>query len=197
MGLLRRAISRFLSPVYRIMPPVMLYGFRRHDGIPSPGFRKGSTTFIDHPECFKPGRGVYIGHHNYLEASRGLVLGDYCQVTNFVTITTHSSHLAMLLQGPDYGKYGLEGYQTGEVVIGSYTFLGPYSLIAPGSVLGKGTIVTAYAHVKGNYPDFAVLAGNPAKVIGDSREWVRTKSNASEPALQRFEKWLSENSGIE
>jgi acetyltransferase-like isoleucine patch superfamily enzyme len=40
----------------------------------------------------------------------------------------------------------------------------------PSTKIGKGSLIAAYSYVKGEFPDFAIIAGNPAKVIGDTRE---------------------------
>jgi acetyltransferase-like isoleucine patch superfamily enzyme len=39
----------------------------------------------------------------------------------------------------------------------------------PNTTIGKGCIVNAYSYVKGDFPDFSIIAGNPAKIIGDTR----------------------------
>jgi acetyltransferase-like isoleucine patch superfamily enzyme len=39
----------------------------------------------------------------------------------------------------------------------------------PGSSIGKGCIVSAFSYVNGVFPDFSVIAGNPAVVTGDTR----------------------------
>jgi acetyltransferase-like isoleucine patch superfamily enzyme len=37
--------------------------------------------------------------------------------------------------------------------------------------LGKGCLVGAYSYVQaGEYPDFSILKGNPAKIVGDTRD---------------------------
>ena len=55
--------------------------------------------------------------------------------------------------------------------------LGPHSTIEAGSTLGHGTLVAAHSRVRGQFPDFAVLSGSPARVVGDVREaderWLR------------------------
>jgi acetyltransferase-like isoleucine patch superfamily enzyme len=56
------------------------------------------------------------------------------------------------------------------VVIGAYSYIGPHSLVEAGTRLGRGTLVAAYSRVRGEFADFAVLAGNPAQVVGDTRE---------------------------
>ncbi|MCH2242582.1 MAG: hypothetical protein MK041_11795, partial [Aquabacterium sp.] len=41
--------------------------------------------------------------------------------------------------------------------------------IAPGAHIGRGVLVQAYSYVRGEVPDFAIVAGQPARVVGDTR----------------------------
>jgi acetyltransferase-like isoleucine patch superfamily enzyme len=66
------------------------------------------------------------------------------------------------------------GYERGSIEIGEFTFVGPFSVIMPSTKIGKGCVVAAHSYVKGDFPDYSVIAGNPAKVVGD----VREKDNA-------------------
>jgi acetyltransferase-like isoleucine patch superfamily enzyme len=114
---------------------------------------------------------VYIGPFNYLEASGGLVIGEGVQITSHVTIVTHSSHRTQRLLGRRFVDSGGErpGWIGGPVEIGPYSFIGPHSLIEANTRLGRGTLVCAGSFVRGDYPDFAVLEGRPARVVGDTR----------------------------
>ena len=81
------------------------------------------------------------------------------------------------------------GWVAGPVVIGPYCFIGPHSLIEAGSRLGRGCIVRAGSVLRGDYPAFSVIAGNPAAVLGDSRdadaEWL-----AERPELRpHYQAW--------
>jgi acetyltransferase-like isoleucine patch superfamily enzyme len=51
------------------------------------------------------------------------------------------------------------------VEIGSGSWLGAGAVILPGTRLGRNTVVGAGAVVRGEFPDHAVLAGVPAKLI--------------------------------
>ena len=42
-------------------------------------------------------------------------------------------------------------------------------MLLPGTCLGNGVIVGANAVVKGTFPDGAILAGNPARIVGDNK----------------------------
>ncbi|MBT1166995.1 acyltransferase [Bifidobacterium simiarum] len=64
-----------------------------------------------------------------------------------------------------------------ETVIGQDCFIGYGAVILPGTHLGKQCIVGANAVVSGDFPDYSVIAGVPAKVIkhydAESKQWVR------------------------
>jgi acetyltransferase-like isoleucine patch superfamily enzyme len=36
----------------------------------------------------------------------------------------------------------------------------------PGTRIGKGCIVQAHSYVQGDFPDFSIIGGSPAKVLG-------------------------------
>lgn len=132
--------------------------------------RISNSTFIDHASKLNISDNVYIGHHNFIEASNGVTIGEGCQLTNFITITSHSSHDSIRLYGASKIEGEPIGYQKGPVEIGKFTYVGPYSTIMPNTKIGKGSIISAYSYVSGIFPDFAILQGNPAKIIGDTRE---------------------------
>jgi acetyltransferase-like isoleucine patch superfamily enzyme len=137
-----------------------------------PHTRIAPSSCIEHEDRLVLGDHVYIGPFNWIEASAGITLEEGVQITSHVVITTHSSHRAMRLLGRDYASWrggDMPGRIAGPVHIGAYTFIGPHSLIEAGSRLGRGTLVCAGSFVRGEYPEFAVLEGRPARVVGDTR----------------------------
>ncbi len=150
--------------------PLMISPFIGNEGKAITNTSVSNSTFIDHPQNLTLGERVYIGHHNFLEASHGLTIEEGCQITTFVTITTHSSHQSIRLYGRSYAGAEMIAYVKGPIRIGKYTFVGPHSTIVPNTTIGKGCLIAAYSYVQGDFPDFSILAGNPAKVIGDTRD---------------------------
>jgi len=152
----------------------------------------GNSTFIDYPQKLHISNHTYIGHHNFIEASHGIEIGEGCQITDFVSITTHSSHISIRLYGAQlpFHKNHI-AYVTGSIKIGKYTFIGPHTVIMPQTVIGKGCIVTAYSYVKGNFPDFSIISGNPAKVVGDTRTMDKVFLDEN-PHLKEFYKAWSD-----
>lgn len=176
---------------YYITSPRMVLGYLRYDGTNLAKTRISNTVSIINPEKFMVADNVFIGHYNFIDASNSITLGEGCQVTNFISILTHSSHIAIRL----YGKYYIENngkhnaYIKGKVCIGSYTFIGPHSVIMPATTIGKGSLIAAYSLVSGEFPDFAVIAGNPAKVVGDTREIDQAYLNKYPELQDYYKQW--------
>jgi acetyltransferase-like isoleucine patch superfamily enzyme len=133
--------------------------------------RMSNTTALQGEENLVLEEMVFIGHFNFIDATYGLEIGEGTQITNYVSILTHSSHNAVRLYGRDYIKVAQKkAYNQGAVRIGKYAYIGPHSVIMPKTNIGKGSLVGAYSYVKGDYPDFAIITGNPGRVVGDTRK---------------------------
>jgi len=106
-----------------------------------------------------------------LDASNGIKIGEGCQIGAWVGIFTHGSHIAIRLLGKNYIQFNRHeriGYQRGAVEIGDYTFIGASSLILPSVTIGKGCLIAAGTIVTESIPDYSIVSGNPAKVIGNT-----------------------------
>lgn len=160
---LRRRIARVL--LYRVV-----FG-ERSQGRNLANTRISPAACIEHEERLTLGDHVFIGPFNFIEAGAGITLEDGVQISSHVSIVTHSSHRAMRLLRERYVSWQGDrpGWIAGPVYIGAWSFIGPHSLIEANTRLGRGTIVCAGSQVRGDFPDFAVLDGRPARVVGDSR----------------------------
>lgn len=151
--------------------PRMLYGWRRGDGQWLPHTRISNATQIECPQGLDIADHVYVGPFNLLDASGGLRIGEGCQITTHCALLSHSSHRSLRVAGRQYwGASDPPGFIRASVEIGAYTFIGPHSVIAPGSCIGRGVLVRAYSYVSGTVPDFAIVGGQPARVLGDTRQ---------------------------
>jgi len=171
--------------------PRMLYGWRGSDGAWLQHTRISLATRIENPERLELGDHVYVGPFNLLDASGGLTLGEGCQITTHCALLTHSSHQSLRLAGRSYfGDPQPPGYLRRPTAIGAYTFVGPHSVVAPGSVIGRGVVVRAYSYVDGEVPDFAIVAGQPARVVGDTREADRVWLDAHPGSRAAYDDWV-------
>ena len=186
---LRAAVNRLRRRLWRLVFFRMLFG-EASGGALRPATRLSPTVCIEHASALVLGDDVFIGHFCFIEASAGVRIGRGTQVTNFVSIVSHSTHRAARVAGGLSGAALESATIRAPVVIGERCFIGPHSTIEAGTTLGHGTLVAAHSRVRGQFPDFAVLAGSPAQVVGDTREadmrWL-----ADHPALWGdYERWL-------
>ncbi|CAN7253223.1 acyltransferase [Acidovorax sp. LjRoot38] len=169
---MRAVLNRWRRRLWQALFYRMVFGESDHLGRGLPHTRIAPSTCIEGAEGLLLSDHVFIGQFNFIDATAGLQIGQGVQITNFVSIVTHSSHRAIRLLGSSYAVHEgpKPGYISAPVEIGAYTFVGPHSLIEAGTRIGKGVVVCAYAQVRGEVPDFAIMAGAPARKIGDVRE---------------------------
>jgi acetyltransferase-like isoleucine patch superfamily enzyme len=180
----RRAVRALL---YRVV-----FG-ERSQGRWLPHTRISPATCIEHEERLSLGDHVFIGPFNFIEAGGGVTLEEGVQITSHVSIVTHSSHRAMRLLRERYVDWPGErpGWISGPAHIGAWSFIGPHSLIEANTRLGRGTIVRVGSQVRGEFPDFAVLEGRPARIVGDARDGDE-KQLARDPELRAaYEAWAA------
>lgn len=188
--MIKKFLHRIRRTFFRDQFPEMIWGFTGADGIFRAGVRISNTTFIGSKEKLSLGDDIFIGHFNMIDASNGLTIEEGCQLTNYISVLTHSSHYAIRLYGAAYTKHKDHvGYVNGSVVIGKYSFVGPHSVIMPGTRIGKGSIVSAFSYVKGDYPEFSIIAGNPAVVTGDTRKLDQPFLDQHPELLELYNQW--------
>ncbi|MFC6790499.1 CatB-related O-acetyltransferase [Methylobacterium komagatae] len=126
--------------------------------------------------------GFSIGAYSYgrpkvrfPESGRKLTIGRYCSIADKVEILLGGGHrLAWGSTYPFAAMRGLfpeadapEDYHVsrGDVVIGHDVWLGSGCMILSGVTIGHGAVIAARAVVSRDVPPYAVVAGNPARVV--------------------------------
>lgn len=168
-GLVISLVQNLLSFFHQ---PFMVYGFknkiqkkRMMQTRMSSSVKVLSRDNLDIMDC------VWIGHFCVLDASNGLRIGEGVQTGSHISIYSHSSHMSIRLLGRDYLTVDdRAGYIKGAVSIGSYSFLGDSCVIFPGVSIGSGCLVKAGAVVTRSVPDYSIVAGVPAIVVGTVKD---------------------------
>ncbi len=192
---LKRPVARLLSA---FTGPRIVYGWRNADGSYCPQTRVSTHSSFEETHGLVLADHVFIGHFNRIDGSNGLVIEEGCQVTNYVSVLSHSSHRSVRIMGRRYaGHPEPVGYVRRATRLGAYSFIGPHSVIAPGSQIGKGVIVQAYSFVSGVVPDFAIVGpqtmGQPAVVVGDSREIDRALLQRHPELQALYAQWAGQD----
>lgn len=105
------------------------------------------------------GEGTIIGDHCFLDGRAPLKIGNYVDIASQVLIY-NSEH--------DLEKEDFSAIKE-PVEIGDYVFIGPRAIILPGVKIGNGAIIAAGAVVTDDVPDFAIVGGIPARIIGERK----------------------------
>ena len=154
-----------------IKPEIL--GYKDRDGKFIKGTGVSNMTHISFKENVSIGRNVHISHFCSIDGYCKVTLGNGSGLAGHVIILTHSGHNSAryhaLSQNKTKDIYEL-GLITGEVHIGEYTFVGPNTMIMPGSKIGRGCLVSAYSYVNGEFPDYSIIRGQPARVVGSTKD---------------------------
>jgi len=161
-------LSLLMNIFSLIQKPFMVYGFyNRVTNKFHKNTRIGSTSKLSCKSRLNMGDNIWIGHYCLLDASNGLDIGKGVQTGSHVSIYTHSSHISVRLLGESYlSSDDRIGYINGAISIGEYTFIGDSSIIFPGVNIGRGCLIKAGSVVNSSIPDFSIVSGSPAKVVG-------------------------------
>ena len=154
---LKRALARLFSRAARAGWPV------------------GFAYTRQHPEL----AGYAIGAHTYgrprvlaWDDATTLRIGRYCSIAKGVTIALGGEHRTDWVSTYPFGELwpeaqGVPGHPAsrGDVVIGNDVWIGLDALILSGVTIGDGAVIGARAVVTQDVPPYAVVAGNPARVV--------------------------------
>lgn len=97
-------------------------------------------------------------------------IGNFCSIAKNVTIQEYNHNLKKFSTYYFYqnilGKHNDEEHVSkGPIQIGHDVWIGTNVVITSGVTIGNGAIVGAGSVVTKDVPDYAIVAGNPAKVI--------------------------------
>lgn len=107
------------------------------------------------------GSGCAIGRGSHIVAHKSIDIGDHVYTGPYVYITDQN-HSYANTEIP----VGLQWPVDDPVSIGAGTWIGANAVILPGVHLGRNCVVAAGTVVRpGAYPDHAVIAGVPGKVV--------------------------------
>ena len=135
------------------------------------GLHIGSKVRLWAPQYIKFGMNLYLGHEVSIECN--CVIGDNCLVANRVAFVGRNDH--------DYKSIGIpvrfspwigggsdnrENEQKNVVNVGDDVWIGYGAIILTGVSIGKGTIVATGSVVTSDTPDYSIVGGVPAKVLG-------------------------------
>jgi virginiamycin A acetyltransferase len=141
--------------------------------VTDPRIEVGEYTYYDDPDdalAFE--RKAVL----YAYGPERLIIGRYCAIASGVRFVMPGANHADL--GPSTFPFGIFGPpwdvtmdlvmgapSRGDTVVGNDVWLGYQALVLPGVTIGHGAVVAAASVVASDVPPYAIVGGNPARVI--------------------------------
>lgn len=130
------------------------------------GFKlKGTPRFIAISARFDDFTRITLGDRLVVSMNVHFLTHDYSYTTALISIDEKPSTDIGVLR---------------EIIIGDNVFIGMNSILLPGTKIGNNVIIGAGSVVRGTIPDYSVIAGNPAVLISDIRDFavkIKLKEN--------------------
>jgi virginiamycin A acetyltransferase len=142
--------------------------------VTDPRIEVGEYSYYDDPdEPLEFERDAFL----YAHGPERLIIGRYCAIASGVRFVMPGANHADL--GPSTFPFGIFGEpwaertmdlvmgapSRGDTVVGNDVWLGYRALVLPGVTIGHGAIVAAASVVASDVPPYAIVGGNPARVI--------------------------------
>lgn len=125
------------------------------------------------PNKVKVGSHCNFAQGVFITGGGGVTIGDWVGIGPDTKIWSVNHRF----EDPDR-PWLLQGWEHKPVVIEDDVWLGANVFVMPGVTIGRGAIVSAGAVVSKSVPPFALVAGNPGRVVG----WRKTPAPRSESA---------------
>ncbi len=136
---------------------------------------------------------MYVGKHSYgmehikirrwaeMKKQYNLYIGNFCSIADDIEVYLGGNHYTNIISSFPFGivsnnafpnaklienNPNLNGsYCKGDVIIGSDVWIGSHVTIMSGVTIGDGAVIAANSHIVKDVPPYAIVGGNPAKVI--------------------------------
>jgi acetyltransferase-like isoleucine patch superfamily enzyme len=109
------------------------------------------------------GDGTVIGHETNIAVGKRISIGKHCHISGATMIFDSSGHPTDPAARRAHLPPPAETVRP--VTIGDDVWIGKSCIVFPGVRIGEGAIVSAGSVVRSHVPPYAVVAGNPARVV--------------------------------
>lgn len=111
------------------------------------------------------GENCLIGIRDWSTEPYLIHIGNNVQITSDVHFYTHGGGNCIRKLYPNFDVFG-------KIVIEDWAYIGSGSHLLPGVTIGEGALVAAGSVVTKSVPSYTVVAGNPARVISTTQEYL-------------------------
>jgi acetyltransferase-like isoleucine patch superfamily enzyme len=150
------------------------------------------SALILKPEVIELSEGVRIDDYARIEGGLGLKIGQYVHISSFASILGGGKATVGDFSGIGQGAKLVTGLghpfeanfpvllpdddvyhrMRGEITVGAFSFVAVNAVVLPGVEIGEGAIVAAGSVVTKNVPPWKVVAGIPARVVKERKNFL-------------------------
>jgi len=142
--------------------------------------RLGVGTGVQMSCRFLNGRKIMLGDRNVINFGCLLDGRHYAIRTGSDVSIGPEASILTLGHDPQSTDFADRG---GEVTIGDHVWIGYRAIVLPGTAIGDGAVVAAGAVVTRDVPPYAIVAGNPARQIGERSRALAYRLDFRPPLL--------------
>jgi acetyltransferase-like isoleucine patch superfamily enzyme len=174
--LLRRATCR-KDPSARITSQARIVNIGKNSDLISIGAHtivRGELLVFAHGGCIEIGEWCYVGEGTRIWSGARISIADRVMISHGVNVFDTQTHpLSPRERHQHYRAISIEGHpediSLGDdpIVIEEDVWIAAGAIILQGVTLGRGAIVGAGAVVTGRVEAMTIVAGNPARVVGE------------------------------
>lgn len=130
------------------------------------------------PDGLRIGRNVHISAYSAVLGRDLVTIGDFATISVRCTIfSSNDDYSGDTMTNPTV-PLDYRGVQNAPVHVGAHTILGTGCTVLPGVRIGESAAVGAGSLVKQDVPPFTIVAGVPAKRVGQRRDGHRALAKA-------------------
>lgn len=142
--------------------------------VKAPNIFIGDYTYFDDPRNGPEKFEQYNVLYNYDFSKVKLVIGKFCAIaaeTRFIMTGEHKMDAVSTYPFPIFRQGWESAFSVeklpvkGDIIVGHDVWFGYDCLVKNGVTIGHGAIIAARAVVVKDVPPYAIVAGNPAKVV--------------------------------
>ena len=131
---------------------------------------------VRHGGTVRVGDWCYLGPHSEVWAFERVTIGARVFISHGVQIFDNNSHAlsaaerhARYRELCERGRHSVvESVRTAAIDIGDDVWIGFNAAIMKGVRIGRGAVIGACSVVVHDVPDFAIVVGNPARIVGEA-----------------------------
>lgn len=179
-SIINHIYTAILRPTFKKLGKNTIIGYKMERLVGAEKIEIGESTYIEHnveitawtkyktqsfSASIKIGNGCTIRHGAHITAINRIEIGNNLLTGTDILITDNTHGTCNNLGELQIRPHDRPVYSKGAIIIGDNVWIGSKASILANVHIGNGVVIAANSVVTKDIPDYAIVAGCPAKVI--------------------------------